>query len=339
MDCPLRRRSRCRRSGGRHRLHGRDRSDSGEAVVENNARSVLVSPMGRRRKAGAPGAPGYDFSFLSARSAGFPGSIRSDRRRSERGGSAHFPRASRRRPRGGAHVGLPGDTRVALRVRRRDPRERRRRLLWPRAARDGGRFRSSARRRADRAGRTLVRAARPDRPPLEEALPVELNDRRGGLARAAADAEGARAERRHADRRRPGPPRDAIGATAEDQQALDGPPAIGRKRRRRRATAGSDDSRHHDGHERCAHPIVAVQRYGRGRTMVFGGEASWRWRMLAPAADRTYEHFWRQAARWLAISAPIPFRSSFRPPPSRAVRRILRSRRATRRSRRSATPR
>ncbi len=27
--------------------------------------------------------------------------------------------------------------------------------------------------------------------PLEEALPVELNDRRGGLARAAADAEGA----------------------------------------------------------------------------------------------------------------------------------------------------
>ena len=48
-----------------------------------------------------------------------------------------------------------------------------------------------------------------------------------------------------------------------------------------------------------ARPLVAVQRFGQGRSMVFTGEASWRWRMRMPSADRTYELFWRQAARWL----------------------------------------
>jgi hypothetical protein len=53
-------------------------------------------------------------------------------------------------------------------------------------------------------------------------------------------------------------------------------------------------------------PVVAVQRYGRGRSMVFAGEASWRWRMMTPSTDRTYEFFWRQAARWLSSTAPDP---------------------------------
>ena len=47
--------------------------------------------------------------------------------------------------------------------------------------------------------------------------------------------------------------------------------------------------------------LVAVQRYGAGRSMVFTGEASWRWRMMLPAGDRSYDTFWRQAARWLAL--------------------------------------
>ena len=56
----------------------------------------------------------------------------------------------------------------------------------------------------------------------------------------------------------------------------------------------------------AVYPLVAVQRYGSGRSMVFAGEASWRWRMMMPAADRTYEFFWRQAARWLASPSPDP---------------------------------
>ena len=51
-------------------------------------------------------------------------------------------------------------------------------------------------------------------------------------------------------------------------------------------------------------PLVAVQRYGQGRSMMFTGEASWRWRMQMPSEDRTFELFWRQAVRWLAASSP-----------------------------------
>jgi hypothetical protein len=40
--------------------------------------------------------------------------------------------------------------------------------------------------------------------------------------------------------------------------------------------------------------------------MMFAGEGAWRWRMMQPASDRTYEYFWRQAARWLAASSPDP---------------------------------
>jgi hypothetical protein len=44
-------------------------------------------------------------------------------------------------------------------------------------------------------------------------------------------------------------------------------------------------------------PLVAVQRYGQGRSMIFAGEASFRWRMQLPSEDHTFELFWRQAAR------------------------------------------
>ena len=40
--------------------------------------------------------------------------------------------------------------------------------------------------------------------------------------------------------------------------------------------------------------------------MVFAGEASWRWRMMRPATDTSYETIWRQLARWLTAGAPGP---------------------------------
>jgi hypothetical protein len=52
--------------------------------------------------------------------------------------------------------------------------------------------------------------------------------------------------------------------------------------------------------------LVAVERYGEGRSMVFAGEASWRWRMMLPASDHSFDVFWRQAVRWLATSASDP---------------------------------
>ena len=47
-------------------------------------------------------------------------------------------------------------------------------------------------------------------------------------------------------------------------------------------------------------PVVAVQRFGAGRTVLFAGEASWRWKMMQPATDPSYDRFWRQVARWLS---------------------------------------
>lgn len=40
--------------------------------------------------------------------------------------------------------------------------------------------------------------------------------------------------------------------------------------------------------------------------MIFTGEASWRWRMMLPSTDRSYDTFWRQAVRWLSMSAQDP---------------------------------
>src|SRR5262249_23593386 len=51
-------------------------------------------------------------------------------------------------------------------------------------------------------------------------------------------------------------------------------------------------------------PILAAQRQGRGRSVIFAGEGGGRWRMQLPASDRTYETVWRQVARWLSAAAP-----------------------------------
>ena len=50
-------------------------------------------------------------------------------------------------------------------------------------------------------------------------------------------------------------------------------------------------------------PLIAAQRYGQGRSVVFAGEASWRWRMMRPATDTSYETIWRQLARWVTAGA------------------------------------
>jgi uncharacterized membrane protein len=53
-------------------------------------------------------------------------------------------------------------------------------------------------------------------------------------------------------------------------------------------------------------PLIAAQRYGQGRSMVFAGEASWRWRMMRPATDTSYETIWRQLSRWITAGAQGP---------------------------------
>ena len=68
-------------------------------------------------------------------------------------------------------------------------------------------------------------------------------------------------------------------------------------------------------------PLIAVQRYGEGRSLIFAGEGAWRWRMLLPSSDRSYDTFWRQALRWLALSAldPVAIRLPAAPMPGETV--------------------
>ncbi len=51
-------------------------------------------------------------------------------------------------------------------------------------------------------------------------------------------------------------------------------------------------------------PVLAYQRYGRGRTMAITTAATWRWQMLMPHEDRSHEKIWRQILRWLTTDTP-----------------------------------
>ena len=50
--------------------------------------------------------------------------------------------------------------------------------------------------------------------------------------------------------------------------------------------------------------LLAVQRYGKGRSAALPTASTWRWQMQLGAEDMRYERFWRQLVRWLAASAP-----------------------------------
>ena len=174
--------------------------------------------------------------------------------------------------------------------------------------------------------------------PLEDALPVELDDRRG-LARASnVEAPGAPFGKLIVTAEGEDHPVMRIGATPEETRqrwaalpplAASAPVGAPRPGATVLAVTPAPGG---------TRPLVVVQRYGRGRSMVFAGEASWRWKMLVPSTNRSHEFFWRQAARWLAGPAPDPVTIDV-PRGAGAGRhdRARRSRRATPRSRRSPT--
>lgn len=51
-------------------------------------------------------------------------------------------------------------------------------------------------------------------------------------------------------------------------------------------------------------PLLSMQRYGAGRSMLLATTSSWRWQMMMPHDDDSHEHIWRQTLRWLASDAP-----------------------------------
>jgi len=53
-------------------------------------------------------------------------------------------------------------------------------------------------------------------------------------------------------------------------------------------------------------PVLAFQRYGRGKALAFVIQDAWLWQMHAdvPLEDRTHETLWRQLLRWLVSDVP-----------------------------------
>jgi len=58
--------------------------------------------------------------------------------------------------------------------------------------------------------------------------------------------------------------------------------------------------------------VVAVQNYGKGRSMIFGADSSWKWLLgsTSTRTETTYCKFWGQALRWLAARQFEPTDSS-----------------------------
>ena len=287
--------------------------DPSEAVVENNARSVLLSPPARKRRLLAiEGAPGFEHSFITrAWAADSELDVDSVTRKGKNGDGidTFFVQAGAGRA-AALTTGFPA----------------RRELLYGYDAIVVANLESDFFTRAqlsmmadfvsERGGGLLVMGGRSfsqrglSGTALEDVLPVEMNDRRGGLVRAAfAPDDPARPEYNKVTPTAEGEthPIMRLGATPADTRkewaalpALASSAPLGGPRPG--ATVLAVATAPGGG----LHPVVAVQRYGQGRSMVFAGEAAWRWKMLLSSTDRSFEFFWRQAARWLASPSPDP---------------------------------
>lgn len=278
----------------------------GEIAAENNTRSVLVEPPGRpRRLLLVEGAPGYEHTFLKralARDTSLDVDAVIRKGQTDDGQPTFFVQAAASRAAALA-AGYPrtradlfaydavvfGNVEASFFTR-----EQLETTAAFVAARGGGLLVLG--------GRTFEREGLAGTA-LDEVLPVDPSDRRATVARA---GPGTPATAGAVQLTGDGAlhPATRIGPSADDARrrwavlpALAAVSAVGGPRAGAQvlATSGSD-----------ARPLVAVQRYGQGRAAVFAGEASWRWRMLLPAADTTYDTIWRQMMRWLTRGSLDP---------------------------------
>jgi uncharacterized membrane protein len=276
----------------------------GEVAAENNTRSVLVPPQGRRRRVlMVEGAPGFEHTFLKRALSQDPGlDVDSVVRKgqNDQGRDTFFVQAAASRAPALAS-GYPN---------------RRAELFAYDAIIFGnieGEFFSreqievTAEFVGTRGGGLLVLGARSFEraglvdTPLEEVLPVDLTNRRALVARTS-QSTALNAVTLTADGDAHPATRLAVSLDASRRRwaqlpALAAITPVGEPRPGAQVLAVGG------GGDRL---VLAAQRYGMGRSMLFAGEAAWRWRMLLPAADTTYETVWRQMTRWLSAAAPEP---------------------------------
>lgn len=300
--------------------------DDAEPVAENNSRSLLVSPAGRKRRLLlVEGAPGFEHSFMARALAGDAGlEVDTVTRKGKNadGQDTFFVQAGGGRS-ASLTLGFPAtreqlfayDALVIANVEGD---------FFSRAQ-----LKSAADFVAERGGGLLILGGRSFAQkglagtPLEEVLPVELNDRRGGLVRASLNVEDLPPHNRVAlTTEGEAHPIMRIGGTPEETRKMwSALPALAASAPLGAARPGATILALTASPDGGVFPVVAVQRYGQGRSMVFAGEASWRWKMMVPSTDRSYEFFWRQTARWLSSSAPdaVSIRVPDAPEPGDAI--------------------
>ena len=284
--------------------------DEAETVVENNSRSLLASPAGRKRRVLLiEGAPGFEHSFMARALAADPGlEVDSVTRKGKNGEGqdTFFIQA------GGAR---------SANLTFGFPPSREQLFVYDAVviANVEGDFFSRAQLTttadfvAQRGGGLLVLGGRSfaqrglSGTPLEEVMPVELNDRRGGLVRASLAGDLPAHNRLTLTPEGEAHPIMRLGASPEETRKLWAAlPALAASAPLGAPRPGATILALTTAPGGGLFPVVAVQRYGQGRSMIFAGEASWRWKMLVPSTDRSYEFFWRQAVRWLSAAAPDP---------------------------------
>jgi uncharacterized membrane protein len=282
--------------------------DDRELTGENNRMDVLVPAPGRpRRILFVEGAPGFEHTFLRRAWRDDP-SLDVDavvrKGRDDRGQDTYYVQAAAQRTAALA-TGFPV-SREALYIYDAVVLANTNLDTLSREA-----LEQLAEFVGERGGGLLVLGARALSPQglaqstFDRVLPVDLTDRGGGLARTSLPAaDRFRVALTEAGLRHPVM---RLGAADDDTRrrwlalpALGGAAPLGTPRPGASVLAATQAS------TGATVPLVAVQRYGRGRALVFGGEGSWRWKMLMPSSDGTYDAFWRQAARWLASEAPEP---------------------------------
>jgi uncharacterized membrane protein len=280
---------------------------SGELVPENNSRSTLVqSPSRLRRVLFVEGAPGFEHSFLKRAWAADRG-LELDsivrKGKNEQGADTFYIQASRSRS-DALTSGYP--------QRREDLFAYDALVLANVESSQLSRPELEATRAfvAQRGGGLLVLGARSFMrqgliaTPLEEVLPLQLSDRGDAVLPAAATRGLNRVALTPAGESHP---IMQLGAAAEEtRRRWDAVPPLASIVPLGGPRPGATVLAVTGGGGGAARALVAVQRYGEGRSMVFTGEGAWRWRMLAPSSDRSYDTFWRQALRWLALAAAEP---------------------------------
>jgi uncharacterized membrane protein len=279
----------------------------GEVATENNTRSVIVAPQtGRRRLLVVEGAPGFEHTFLKRALSDDPG-LEVDavvrKGQNDDGRDTFYVQAAPSRM-AALSNGYPSKRselyaydgvifgNVDAGFFTREQLELTNDFI---ATRGGGLLVLGAR-SFDRQG--LAGTA------LEEALPIDLTDRRSQITLASAEVP-------IVDPNTPAlttdgavHPATRLAVTPEENRArwsklpaLASVAHVGGTRPGAQVlavalTAGGTPQ-----------PLIAAQRYGQGRSMVFAGEASWRWRMMLPAEDSSYETIWRQLARWITAGS------------------------------------